>query len=678
MRIGRIIGIIVAVFVVIIGAGVAYLASLDVDEYRGEIARAAQDATGRALQLEGPLALSVSLTPTVSGEGISLANAPWGSRPQMLTLRRFEVQLQLLPLLFGDIQVNRLILIEPDILLETNAKGIGNWIFQAPGENKGAAAASNGGGAIPYIGRLLIENGLLTYRDGVSGETTKIELTAVEAKANSTADPLNLVVQAAFNDMAIKINGSLGPLKNAFGGDQSLQIDLTAQGLGLTAKIKGTATATAGALDARIDLSATDLSGLRPLAGDAVPAKVGLKLSAQAKVAGGKASLSDMSLTLGNSDLSGNLSVDTSGRLPKLIADLSGKRLDLAQLQPPTKNDGANKGRAEKKSGRPGKVLPAERLPLDALRALDANVKLSLAEVVTPGISLRQVSVVATLENGRLTLKPMALSLAGSAIKFSALVDAGLKVPAVTFEMAALKLDLGRLLSEAKATELVQGTGNLSVKLAGRGNSVAAIAGSLNGDTKLLMNEGKIKTAAFDSAIGGLSAIVGMMSSETSEWTVLNCVASRFEIKKGIATSQVLLVDTEYSTVVGEGEMDLGKESLAMKVSPQSKSATLNVAVPIKIGGTFAEPTFRPDELATARRLGGLLGATAFPPLALLALGDIGSGDDNPCLTLAKGGAKKPAAKAAAQPAAGNVTDAVKAPIDSLKKGLDSLFGVKK
>ncbi len=124
--------------------------------------------------------------------------------------------------------------------------------------------------------------------------------------------------------------------------------------------------------------------------------------------------------------------------------------------------------------------------------------------------------------------------------------------------------------------------------------------------------------------------------------------------------------------------MDLGKESLAMKVSPQSKSATLNVAVPIKIGGTFAEPTFRPDELATARRLGGLLGATAFPPLALLALGDIGSGDDNPCLKLAKGGAKKPAAKAAAQPAAGNVTDAVKAPIDSLKKGLDSLFGVKK
>ena len=97
MKIGKIIGIIVVVFVVIIGGGAAYLASMDVDEFRPEIARAAQEATGRALQLEGPLSLSISLTPTVSGEGISLANAPWGSRPQMLTLRRFEVELQLMP-----------------------------------------------------------------------------------------------------------------------------------------------------------------------------------------------------------------------------------------------------------------------------------------------------------------------------------------------------------------------------------------------------------------------------------------------------------------------------------------------------------------------------------------------------------------------------------------------------
>ncbi|MFP6697190.1 MAG: hypothetical protein VCF08_09845, partial [Alphaproteobacteria bacterium] len=214
---------------------------------------------------------------------------------------------------------------------------------------------------------------------------------------------------------------------------------------------------------------------------------------------------------------------------------------------------------------------------------------------------------------------------------------------------------------------------------------ISAIAGSLNGGTNLLMTEGKVKTEALDLAVGGLSALVGMMSSgEKFEWTVLNCVASRFDMKKGVATSRVLLADTEYSTVVGEGSLDLGKETLAMKVSTQSKSATLNLAVPIKIGGTFAQPTFRPDELATARRLGGLLGAALFPPAALLALGDMGSGDDNPCLKIAQGQqggsgnrpavqAKQPAAKSAAE----STTEAVKAPLESLKKGLGSLFGKK-
>ena len=635
MKLGRIVGIIVAVLVLIIGGGVAYLASLDVDEYREQIAQAAKTATGRDLKLEGPLSLSVSLTPTVSGEGISLANAPWGSKPQMLSLRRFEVQLQLLPLLFGGVEINRLILIEPDILLETNAEGVGNWVFQPASAAQQETAADGGTAAIPHIGDLLIENGLLTYRDGASGKSTKIKLTRVKARAASIEDPLQLDVQAAYNDTAVKLNGSLGPLKNALVANAPLQIDLTAESLGLTSKLKGTA-----------------------------------------KVAGKMISLSDLRLALGNSDLSGSLNLDSGGKLPKLTADLSGKRLDLTELQALASKGGAKKAGPAKASARPGKVIPAEALPLQGLNALEADVKLSMAEVVTPRVNLHQVSVAATLQKGRLSLKPMALAVAGSPVKLSAAVDAGQKVASVAFEMAAPKLDVGRLLTETKTTDLVQGTGSLAVKLAGRGNSLAAIAASLNGDTKLLMNQGKVKTEAFDAAIGGLSALVGMLSAEKSEWTVLNCVASRFEIKNGVATSQVLLADTEYSTVVGEGKMDLGQETLAMKVSPQSKSATLNVAVPIKIGGTFAEPTFRPDELATARRLGGLLGATLFPPMALLALGDMGSDDDNPCLKIAKGGGGKAAAKPE-QPAASGVQDAVKAPMDSLKKGLDSLFGKK-
>ncbi|MBT3330271.1 MAG: AsmA family protein [Rhodospirillaceae bacterium] len=679
MKIGKIVAIVAVIIVVVIGGGAAYLASLDMDTYRPEIAKAAKDATGRTLKLEGTLSLAVSLTPTVSGEGISFANATWGSRPQMLTLRRFEVQLSLIPLLFGDIQINRLILIEPDILMETDKNGKGNWVFdEAAAAKSETEAADEGAGAIPHIGELQIKNGLLTYNDGVSGETIKVKLTSIEADAASTSDPLNFVVQAAYNDMPVKLKGKAGPLKNAMDPVAPMQVDLLAEVLGLKIGVKGAAQVPTKTVDATIDISASDLSGLQPLAGDGVPANLPLKLTAAVRAAGDKATITDLKLALGNSDLAGNISVDSSGKLPMIKVDLSSKRLDLAELQPASGEGGAAKPEATKKPSRPGKVLPNDPLPLDVLKTVEADAKIAFAEVITPEITLRDVTATVTVRKGRLALKPMSLTVAGSPVSLSAIVNAGGKVPSVAFEMAAPKLDVGRLLTEAKATDLLQGTGNLKVKLLGSGKSVAAIAGSLNGGTSLLMNQGKVKTAAFDTAIGGLSAVMGMMSGEKSEWTVLNCVASRFDIKKGIATSMVLLADTEYSTVVGEGSMNLGEETLAMKVSPQSKSATLNVAVPIKIGGTFAEPSFRPDELATARRLGGLLGATLFPPAALLALGDLGSGDDNPCLKIAQGGGKKPAAQAPAKSATDTATDAVKAPLEGLKKGLDSLFGKKK
>jgi hypothetical protein len=370
----------------------------------------------------------------------------------MLTLRRFEVELQLFPLLFGDMQINRLILVEPDIFLETDAKGVGNWLFEVPGEKSKQAESGGGDAAIPHVGRLRIENGLLTYRDGASGETTKIALTSVEATADSPSDPLQLSVIAALNENAVKLTGSVGPLKNAMDPDAPLQIDLAAEGFGVNAMVKGTATAARGALDALVKVSATDLSGLRPLAGNGVPAGLPLNLGAQAKANDGKASLTNIKLTLGKSDLAGTASFDATGEVPVLTADFSGKRLDLSQIQAASKDTATKKTSAASKSKRPGKVLPADKLPLDDLKSINADVKLSLAEVITPQITLNQVSATAKLSKGHLAVQPMGQTLAGSKVDMAASVDAGRKRPAVTFSMTAPKLDVGRLLTESKTT----------------------------------------------------------------------------------------------------------------------------------------------------------------------------------------------------------------------------------
>ena len=56
-----------------------------------------------------------------------VSNASWAKSPELLSAKRVEVEVALLPLLQRRFQLVRLNLIEPVIALETNAKGQGNW-----------------------------------------------------------------------------------------------------------------------------------------------------------------------------------------------------------------------------------------------------------------------------------------------------------------------------------------------------------------------------------------------------------------------------------------------------------------------------------------------------------------------------------------------------------------------
>jgi uncharacterized protein involved in outer membrane biogenesis len=86
-----------------------------------------KQATGCELLIGGDFGLALSLTPTVTIDNVFLANFPGGSRPEMVTLKHLEMQLQLLPVLSREIRVDRQVLDGADVLLETDRKGRGNW-----------------------------------------------------------------------------------------------------------------------------------------------------------------------------------------------------------------------------------------------------------------------------------------------------------------------------------------------------------------------------------------------------------------------------------------------------------------------------------------------------------------------------------------------------------------------
>ena len=106
--------------------------TIDLDRHARLAIAAVKTATGRELAIRGQLEVSVFPRLAVRAEDVSFANPAWGSRPQMVTAKRIEGAVALLPLLHRRIEITRLAVTDLDLLLETDAKGTGNWVFKPP------------------------------------------------------------------------------------------------------------------------------------------------------------------------------------------------------------------------------------------------------------------------------------------------------------------------------------------------------------------------------------------------------------------------------------------------------------------------------------------------------------------------------------------------------------------
>ena len=115
----RIVGAAIALAVVI---GV-YLASLDVNQYKGEIIDLVEAATGREFSIHGDLHLKISLLPTVAADGIVFGSARSAAPKNMVTIERIEAQLAIMPLLRGSITLKRLEIIGGRISIDTDRRG---------------------------------------------------------------------------------------------------------------------------------------------------------------------------------------------------------------------------------------------------------------------------------------------------------------------------------------------------------------------------------------------------------------------------------------------------------------------------------------------------------------------------------------------------------------------------
>jgi uncharacterized protein involved in outer membrane biogenesis len=203
-----VIAVLVIVFLI---AGVyVYLNTYDYNKLKPRVAQLVEDATGRRLHLGGEINLAVGLLPSLVVTDVALANAAWGSQPQMIKIRKLEVQVRLLPLLFKTVELKHIDLADVDVLLETDLKGRKNWEFS------GAERSAKGFGAFEPanigIDSIRIENLHLTVRRDKAESTRRLTVARLAVTKQATADALDL--RTEYNGQPVVLAGTIGRIRD--------------------------------------------------------------------------------------------------------------------------------------------------------------------------------------------------------------------------------------------------------------------------------------------------------------------------------------------------------------------------------------------------------------------------------------------------------------------------------
>ena len=203
--------------------------------------------------------------------------------------------------------------------------------------------------------------------------------------------------------------------------------------------------------------------------------------------------------------------------------------------------------------------------------------------------------------------------------------------------MRAKKVRIASLLPNAGLNSNSVGQINGDFDLSGSGRSVGSMLATASGKVGLVIAGGEISQLMMERVGLHLWEILGL--TVTGDKLVkLHCAVADFDAKRGILNVNALVFDTEVTTIIGTGSIDLGREELDLVLNQKTKNTSpLALRSPIHVRGTFARPEVTVDKGRVAlRALGAFALGLVNPLLALLPVIDAGPGVDSDCAKLVR------------------------------------------
>jgi AsmA family protein len=604
----------------------------DANWFKGMVERRVEHATGRAFAIDGDLRLHAGWPPRISASELRLANADWGEAPELLTVERIEVGVWPWRALRGRWHLPTLALQAPVLHLERNAEGAVNWDGLLGDDRNGDLR----------IDRLQLADGELRFVDAEHDSDLTVAFATATGEHDGPA-PLLLQGDGRYRGEAFELQGAIGSPLLMDDADRPYAIDLSARAGATRARIRGglLLQLPPESLDVEFRLSGDDLADVEPLFGLALPETPPYRLEGRLLFGEGRWRYTDFSGTIGDSDLSGQASIEVGDRLV-LRADLHSNLLHIDDLAgvlggapDPDGTVSAAQRREAARRAALGKVFPDRDIPARPLRAADAEVSLEARQIQPRRWPLETMKVKVVARNGKVTVDPLHFTSAGGTIDAVVEIDAGADPIRYTASARGRGMEVPLLFPNAEFAKGAQGRIGGELELRGSGASVAKMMASATGSLKLLMGRGRLRGPG-DGEGFDLAAAAGFVSDDDG-WMRVRCGYADFAVEDGVARAQALAVDTARTLILGEGEVRLDQERWDLTLRPRPKQSRLpGLRTPVAVVGPLDKPEVDPKVGAlVARGAAAALLYSLAPPAALLALVETGPGEDADCRELA-------------------------------------------
>jgi len=583
---------------------------------------------GRPVRIEGNFRVALSTRPLLTMGYPTVGNAAWSSEPLMASAQRVSLRLNLRSLLIGPIAFDEVSLVRPRLLLEKGADGKENWEF-------------GGAGALPRLGRLKIDDGLVHYRHADAATDISINVSSSGSVAVG-ATPVHFSGSGLLRNNKFTIEGDAETLLSLEQPDQPYRLNVKARAGDTSAHFDGSVLPTQlDSADGMLTVQGRDLSQLYPIIPVPFPWTPPYRLNGRLKHDTAKWSFDQFTGKVGDSDLAGRFDVDPSGQRVRVDADLVSQSLrfeDLGGLVglPPSAATPSAKSPAQRKESakraRSGRALPTKPYDSVHLRAVDAKVQLKGKRFMTSELPLDNLNAVLDLHDGVLTLRPLDFGVAGGHVVSTLVMDARDKIFKTKGDITVRNVELSKILPKLKPPQGSAGKVGGQARFVATGNSIADMLATSNGEAALISWGGEASELTIVLTNLDLARAAQLLLKGDEKATI-RCVVADFVAENGRMTARTLVIDTDAEKILGEGSIDFANERYDLTLNAQSKRPSLlALRGPIVVDGSFSSPKVHPAVGPIAARVASSLALGALNPLAaLLPLIDTGGSKDADC-----------------------------------------------